>query len=193
MFTGIIEAQATVQAVGEGRLTVTRPGSFKDITTGSSVAVSGVCLSIAEFDDDSMTFDVVGETQSKSTLGKLKVGECINLERAMRSDDRFEGHMVQGHVEGVGEVLSIESDGKWTTVTIRIAEDIIPTVVHKGSITIDGVSLTVASVKGCECSIALIPQTLAHTTLGALQKGDCVNIETDVLGRYVHSLVSQQA
>jgi riboflavin synthase len=193
MFTGIIEAQAEVQAVGKGRLTVSRPASFKDIAIGSSIAVAGVCLSITEFNDHSMTFDVVGETQNKTTIGTLQAGEHINLERAMCSDDRFEGHMVQGHVEGVGEVLSVEKEGQWTTITIRLPEDIIPTVVHKGSITIDGVSLTVASVKGCECSIALIPQTLAHTTLGALQKGDCVNIETDVLGRYVHSLVSQQA
>ncbi len=189
MFTGIIEEKASVQRSGDGRLTLSRPESFTDITIGSSIAIAGVCLSVVELDDQSMTFDVVVETMNKSALGALQKGDCVNLERAMRADDRFEGHMVQGHVEGVGEVLSMERD----ELTIKLPGEIIPTVVSKGSITLDGVSLTVASVQGAECSVALIPHTLKSTTLGKLKQGDSVNIETDVLGRYVHSLVSQSA
>jgi len=192
MFTGIIEERAIVQESGDNRLTLSRPESFQDIAIGSSIAVAGVCLSVVALNDRSMTFDVIGETLQRSTLGTLRKGESVNLERAMRADDRFEGHMVQGHVEGTGEILSKEQNGTRTLLTIRLPEELIPTVVSKGSITLDGVSLTVASIQGSECSVALIPHTLEYTTLGELSQGDSVNIETDVLGRYVHSLLSRQ-
>ncbi|PIR53127.1 riboflavin synthase [Candidatus Peregrinibacteria bacterium CG10_big_fil_rev_8_21_14_0_10_49_10] len=188
MFTGIIEAQAHIESVGEGRITLTRPSSFTDIRIGSSVSVAGVCLTVVELSDTHMTFDVVGETRAKSTLGQRTHGDAVNLERAMQATDRFEGHMVQGHIQGVGEVRTITKDGNWTTVHIRLPKELLSTVVTKGSISIDGVSLTVASVTGDECRIALIPQTLEYTTLGRLKAGDRVNIETDVLGRYIHSL-----
>ena len=181
-----------MQESGDNRLTLSRPESFQDIAIGSSIAVAGVCLSVVALNDRSMTFDVIGETLQRSTLGTLRKGESVNLERAMRADDRFEGHMVQGHVEGTGEILSKEQNGTRTLLTIRLPEELIPTVVSKGSITLDGVSLTVASIQGSECSVALIPHTLEYTTLGELSQGDSVNIETDVLGRYVHSLLSRQ-
>tara|TARA_Y100000310_G_C20596680_1_gene770878 strand:- start:322 stop:990 length:669 start_codon:yes stop_codon:yes gene_type:complete len=192
MFTGIIEVKGIVESVDGGQLILARPSSFTDISMGSSIAVGGVCLTIVEFDEQSMTFDVVGETREKSTLGALQKGDIVNLERAMKAEDRFEGHIVQGHTEGVGEIISVEQDGPWTNLIINLSDDVVPTVVQKGSITIDGVSLTVASVTGNECRIALIPQTIEHTTLGELKKGDHVNIETDVLGRYVHSLATQK-
>lgn len=190
MFTGIIEAKGAIQAVGDGQLTITRPSLFRDVDVGSSISVAGVCLTVTMLDADSMTFDVVGETLKKSTIGALRTGSQVNLERAMQTGDRFEGHVVQGHTEGVGEVTSISVDGIWTVMTIRLSEELRPMVIAKGSIAIDGVSLTVASVDEHTCRIALIPQTLRSTTLGELREGDTVNIETDVLGRYVRSLVA---
>lgn len=331
MFTGIIEVTAQVLESADGKLVLERPVSFDDMKIGSSICVSGVCLSIVEFDDQSMRFDVVAETLSKTTLGELKVGDAVNLERALKVSDRFEGHIVQGHSEGVGvieslapspnpppwagegvrrglrrayypgrvlgerarnmrkiptksermmwqmlrrdqlgvyfrrqwpvnkfimdffcteKLLGIEIDGPiheeqkeydayrddellslgirilhFTSadveenpdlvineiksalqsplppptgegtgkgaqnllLTITLPPELSPFVIQKGSITIDGVSLTVASFSDNLCTVALIPHTLSNTTLGSLKTGDRVNIETDILGRYVLS------
>lgn len=183
MFTGVIEAAARVEQAFPGVLCVSRPAGFDDLKTGSSVSVAGVCLSVTALTPASITFDVVGETQRLSTLGALKPGDRVNLERALPAGGRFEGHVVQGHVEGVGEVVSLRSDGAWTTLAVRLPEACAAYAVPKGSIAIDGVSLTVASVEGGICTAALIPHTLAHTTLGCLRPGGRVNIETDVLVR----------
>jgi len=193
MFTGIIEETAIVLSVGGGRLTLSRPASFVDIAVGSSIAVAGVCLTVIKLDAESLAFDVMGETRNKSTLGTIREGECVNLERALCAGDRFEGHMVQGHAEGVGKVVSRERHGEWALLVVQLPEELVPAVTHKGSIALDGVSLTVVSLQGAQCSVALIPHTLEHTTLGLRKTGDTVNVETDVIGRYVRSLTSRIA
>jgi len=190
MFTGIIEEKGKVQAIGDNQLILSRPTSFKDVSIGSSIAVAGVCLSIVAMDDTSLTFDVMDETLRMSALKDLKTGDLVNLERAMRADARFEGHIVQGHTEGIGEIIHIEKEGSSTLLTIRLPKETLSSVVSKGSIALDGVSLTVVSVEDDACRVALIPHTMGNTTLGDLKVGDCINIETDVLGRYVHALAS---
>lgn len=191
MFTGIIEEMAKVTGVSEGKLSLTRPSSFTDVAIGSSIAVEGVCLSIIELSPETMSFDVIGETQNKTTLGSVKEGDMLNLERALKVSERFDGHIVQGHVEGVGELRRISTDEKWTVFTVSLPENVSQFVVPKGSITFNGVSLTVAECNEHECSTALIPHTLKHTTLGGLREGDRVNIESDILGRYIHSIASK--
>ncbi|MDD5055340.1 MAG: riboflavin synthase [Candidatus Peribacteraceae bacterium] len=180
MFTGIIEATATVMQNQHGSLTLTRPATFNDLSIGMSICNSGVCLSITEFDASSMTFDVIDATRSKSTLGKLKKGDRVNLERALPANGRFDGHIVLGHCEAVGKVLKAG-----TTVVISIPSPLRPYVVPHGSITINGVSLTIASLEQSTVTVALIPLTLEGTNLGELKTGDIVNIETDILGRYI--------
>ena len=181
VFTGIIEAQAAVVQKTDRQLAVERPPSFMDIAIGSSIAVSGVCLSVIQFGDTTMAFDVVPETWSRTKLGSLQAGDRVNLERAMPANGRFEGHIVQGHVEGTAEVIALSDTH---VLTLRLPSELILYVVPKGSIAIDGVSLTVATVDGDQCAIALIPHTLKQTTLGNLHIGDTVNVETDILGRY---------
>ncbi len=184
MFTGIIEATAQVLKNADGTLILERPAMFDDIKLGSSICVSGVCLSIVEFDDKSMRFDVVAETMRKTKLGDLKIGDAVNLERAMKADGRFEGHVVQGHVEGTATVKELNAQHE---LKIELPVEFEAFVVQKGSITIDGVSLTVANIADTLCTVALIPHTLSITTLGTLKSGDRVNIETDILGRYILS------
>lgn len=179
MFTGIIEATAKVLDNTGNRLVLERPAMFDDIKLGSSIAVSGVCLSVVYFDDTSMSFDVVAETLSKTKLGTLQKNDRVNLERSMKASDRFEGHIVQGHVEGVATVVTAGS-----TLVIALPEHLAANVIPKGSIALDGVSLTVASLNDHHCTIAIIPHTLKLTTLADLREKDVVNIETDVLARY---------
>ncbi len=188
MFTGIIEAQAEIMKMTDNGIFVERPENFDDIKIGSSISVSGACLSVVSFDSDSMEFDVVSETFQITKLGSLKVGDRVNLERAMKASDRFEGHVVQGHIEGVGEVVSEKQEIESGKLIIKIPENLLIFIVSKGSITIDGVSLTVASISGNEITVALIPHTLKNTTLGFLNNGDKVNIETDVLVRHAKQL-----
>jgi len=190
MFTGIIEEMAEIVSLSENKLTLSRPDSFSDVAIGSSIAVAGVCLSAIDRTRDSMTFDVVGETLRKTTLGSLQPGARVNLERALPANGRFDGHIVQGHAEGVGEVTGVKQDGEWTLLTVTLPKDVLPYVVSKGSLAIDGVSLTIAEKGVQSCTVALIPHTMAHTTLGVLREGDAVNIETDILGRYIHSMAS---
>ena len=213
MFTGIIEATARVQSSAPGILTIERPASFDDLRRGSSVSVQGVCLTVRDLNSTSMTFDVVPETLSRTALGKLRAGDRVNLERAMSASARLDGHIVQGHVEGIGIVAGSSpaphSLGEATAVAtaggeggllvarsaaqeeamliVRIPKELRQNVIEKGSIAIDGVSLTVASLEGDQCTVALIPMTIAETTLGSLKPGDPVHIETDVLVRSRHS------
>ncbi|HVW67307.1 MAG TPA: riboflavin synthase [Candidatus Peribacteraceae bacterium] len=184
MFTGIIETTAEVLRKSDHSLTIQRPAVIDDIRMGSSISISGVCLSVVEFDTHSMTFDVVDETLTRTTLGALKTGDTVNLERSMRADGRFEGHIVQGHVEGTGKVTSLKPQASGMEMTIELPDHLLPLVVEKGSIAVDGVSLTVAKLNGNMCTIAVIPHTLSMTTLGHKKEGDRVNIETDILARY---------
>lgn len=193
MFTGIIETTAKVLEKTSRGLTIERPKSFADLKIGSSVSVAGVCLSVIKLTKTSMQFEVVPETLKKSRLGTLKKGERVNLERAMRAGERLDGHVVQGHVEGKATVTNFglritksrnpQSAIRNSTLVLRVDHNLMRFIVQKGSIAIDGVSLTVADVDGETVTIALIPHTLKHTTLGSLKKGDRVNVETDILIR----------
>lgn len=182
MFTGIIEAMTEVLANDRKRLILERPRDFKDLRQGSSICVSGACLTVVARTKTSLSFQLTRETRRRTTLGSLRKGDRVNLERALAVGGHFEGHMVQGHVEGVGKVLEVKSG----YLIIAIPKAFLPFVVEKGSIAIDGVSLTVAQLQENRCTIATIPYTLSHTTLGSLKAGDNVNIETDVLARYAH-------
>lgn len=195
MFTGIVETTAEILEKTDTGLVIARPAMFDDLTVGSSVSVNGACLSVVQFDDTSMSFYVLPETWAKTNLGDLQIGDPVNVERALGANGRFEGHIVQGHVEGTGTVTRCEksTDSPWATLVIRLPDDIVPFVVYKGSISINGVSLTVVSIEQSLCEIALIPQTLDATNLGKLRIGDRVNIETDVFARYIESFLSKRA
>jgi riboflavin synthase len=190
MFTGIVETKATVHGKTDTGLTLRRPGFFDDLAVGCSIAVAGVCLSVVTFDETTMAFNVVGETWARTNLGDRRPGEPVNVERSVRAGGRLEGHIVQGHVEGTAEVIELATDGPWTRLAIHIPEALRPFVVSKGAVALDGVSLTVATVRGQRCEVALIPHTLDVTTLGLLRPGDRVNVETDVIARYCQSLVA---
>ena len=180
MFTGIIETMAKVVQKTDSGMVIARPLSFDDVKIGSSISVSGVCLSVVQLTESQMSFDVVPETWSRTKLGSVRQGDAVNLERSLKASDRFEGHIVQGHVEGTGSVTDIHSG----EMKISLPMPLMKHVVEKGSIALDGVSLTVAKIDGDVVTVALIPHTLKVTTLGTLHTGDLVNIETDILGRY---------
>jgi len=188
VFTGLIEEVAEVLKRTDHGLLIARPAPFNDIRIGSSIAVSGACLTIASLTDQSMGFDVHEETWARTKLGTLKKGDLVNLERALKAGERFEGHIVQGHVDCVGAV-SIFSRGsgasRETYLTVRFPPPLRDLIVEKGSIAVDGVSLTVAHVDDEAFTVALIPETLTKTTFGNLQVGEGVNLEADILGKYV--------
>ena len=188
MFTGIIEATARVLKAGKGRLVLERPVIFDDIKLGSSVSVSGVCLTVTTMDARSLTFDVMPETIAKTTIGGLSAGDPVNLERALPAHGRFEGHVVQGHVEGVGEVVGVVNDRTDVRVTILVSQNLRKLIIPKGSVAVDGISLTVAEAGPETFTVALIPTTLASTTLGGKRMGEKVNIETDILVRTLVAL-----
>lgn len=193
MFTGIVEEIGVVVALEErpdaARLTVEGPLVTSDVHPGDSIAVNGVCLTVVDPGEDRFSADVMAETLRRSSLGALSVGSPVNLERAARVDARIGGHIVQGHVDGVAVVRSIEPSENWTTVSFELPDGLARYVVEKGSITVDGVSLTVVSVDDTSFSVSLIPVTLTHTILGSRSVGDRVNIEVDVLAKYVERLV----
>jgi riboflavin synthase len=193
MFTGIIETTAEVLSRTSGGLVLARPAFFKDLKKGSSVCVSGACLTVTKLTAKSMAFDVVPETWRRTTLGTLEEGNVVNLERALPATGRFDGHIVQGHVEGVGIVRAVSRQRSAVSITIALPSSLLPSVVSKGSIALDGVSLTVAAVKGNACTVALIPETLQRTTLGLLKKGSRVNVETDILARFTRPVRSRSS
>jgi riboflavin synthase len=192
MFTGIVEELGAVRSLVAGRLVVGCPLVATDSTLGASVAVNGTCLTVVERTDDTLAFDLSGETLDRTALGSVRAGDRVNLERPVTLAARLGGHLVQGHVDGVGRVVAVDgsADGG-ATLTVRIPEELEALVVQKGSIAIDGISLTVAAIDGSELRIALIPHTLAVTTLGAAAAGDPVNIEVDMVGRYVARLMER--
>lgn len=193
MFTGIVEQIGEIRDVidGEGgrRVLISAPG-LADMPIGASISVNGVCLTAVATDHDAVAVDVVPETLQRSNLGSLTPSTKVNLERAMPADGRFDGHIVQGHVDGTGTVSEIEEAPEGGVVmTIEPADSLRRYVVEKGSITVDGVSLTVAAVVGDGFAVALIPHTLEMTTLGLRNPGDRVNLEVDVLAKYVERLL----
>jgi riboflavin synthase len=185
MFTGIVEEVGIVRALNGARLEVDCRGAAMDSEVGASVAVGGVCITVIERTGDRLAFDLSLETLSRTTLGELSPGDGVNLERPLRLSDRLGGHLVQGHVDGIGRVESLVPEEGGATLTVRYPEDLARYLVEKGSVTVDGVSLTITSVAGGRFSVALIPHTLAATTLGALATGDGVNLEADVVAKYV--------
>ncbi|MFF0316088.1 riboflavin synthase [Micromonospora sp. NPDC005252] len=194
MFTGIVEELGEIVRVtataGDSALVVVRgPLVTSDARHGDSIAVNGVCLTVVDAADGIFTADVMGETLRRSALGALRPGDPVNLERAAALGSRLGGHLVQGHVDGVGELISREPAEQWETVRFRLPAALARYVVEKGSITIDGVSLTVAEVGADEFAVGLIPTTLKLTTLGAKGVGDPVNLEVDVLAKYVERLL----
>lgn len=197
MFTGIVEEMGRVESVvpsGEGlRLRIHAVTVVSDLPIGSSVAVDGVCLTVVEVDGDALQVDVVPETMSRTTLGRLGVGDPVNLERAMAASGRFDGHVVQGHVDGVGSISSISAHGDDVRFGVECPPDLLRYVVEKGSITVSGVSLTVAALGPDGFEVALIPHTLAVTSLGRREAGDAVNLEVDILAKYVERLLEARA
>jgi riboflavin synthase len=194
MFTGIVEELGEVTALtdlGDSvRLTVRGPAVVADAAHGDSIAVNGVCLTVVEATSDGFTADVMRETLDRSSLGALATGDPVNLERPMRLDGRLGGHLVQGHVDGTGSIVERSPSEHWELVRISLPRDLARYVVLKGSITVDGVSLTVAAVDDESFSVSLIPTTLELTTLGRKQVGDPVNLEVDVVAKYVERLLA---
>lgn len=190
MFTGIVEERGTVREVGGGRLAIAARHVLSDSDVGASLAVNGVCLTVVARGEDRLDFDLSGETLARSSLGGLAPGDPVNLERPVSLSARLGGHLVQGHVDGVGEIAGSERDGQGgVTLSVRVPERLHRYVVEKGSITVDGVSLTVAAVVAEQIRIALIPHTLEVTSLGAVERGDRVNLEVDVIAKYVERLM----
>lgn len=189
MFTGLVETQATIneidaEAAGK-RITLERPREFGDCRLGDSIALNGCCLTIVELDAERMVFQAGEETLSRTNLGRLQIGSRVNCERAMRLGDRIGGHLVSGHIDAVGTVTSRADDNEWSKIFFSAPPGLMRQVVSKGSIAVDGTSLTVVDVTDTEFSVALIPHTLEVTTLGQLRCGDEVNLETDLLAKYV--------
>ena len=193
MFTGIVEELGEVVAVeplqDASRLTVRGPLVTSDAAHGDSIAVNGVCLTVVSNEGGAFTADVMSETLKRSSLGALGAGSRVNLERAVRVSDRLGGHVVQGHVDGTGVVEQVTPDEHWTVVRVSLPGDLARYVVEKGSITVDGVSLTVSAVGADFFEVSLIPTTLGLTTLGTKGTGDPVNLEVDVMAKYVEKLL----
>lgn len=193
MFTGIIETVGTVTAVEGGpdgkRLTIESDLVTSDLDVGDSVSVNGVCLTATTIAGSRFTVDTIIETLDRTNLGSLEVGSGVNLERAMPASGRFDGHVVQGHVDGIGLVAGIEPEGTGQRWTITAAPELLRYVVEKGSITVNGVSLTVAAVADDAFQIALIPHTLEVTSFSDASDGDAVNLEVDILAKYVERLL----
>lgn len=193
MFTGIVEERGTVASIEQltnaARVAIRGSVVLSDVRAGDSIAVNGVCLTVVDLGPDFFTADVMEETLKRSSLDGVGAGSEVNLERAARLDSRLGGHLVQGHVDGTGEVLAIEPDAHWTAMRISLPVDLGRYVVEKGSITVDGVSLTVVAVDDEGFSVSLIPTTLAETTLGSRKVGDRVNLEVDAIAKYVERLM----
>jgi riboflavin synthase len=191
MFTGIVEELGAVLERSQDRITVSCRTVLADAEVGSSIAVNGVCLTVVDRGPGNLGFDLSEETIRRTGLARLSPGDPVNLERPVTLATRLGGHLVQGHVDGVGEVVGVEADrtgGAW--LTIRPPAELLRYLVEKGSVSVDGVSLTVAGLDGDAFSVALIPHTLAVTTLGTTRMGESVNLEVDVLAKYVERLLT---
>ena len=196
MFTGLIEALGVVREViptGAGRdLVIETPTIAADLALGESVAVNGCCLTVVVHDAETCRFQASPETLRRTNLGDLKIGDRVNLERSLRIGDRLGGHIVQGHIDGVGRIERLLSDGDWVLFWFSCPLELAAQMVSKGSVAVDGVSLTLVEVEESRFSVALIPHTLAQTTLGIKRPGDAVNLETDLMAKYVQKYLTAQ-
>ena len=193
MFTGIIEEVGVVKQIKQGArsavITIGARRVMEDIHLGDSIAMNGVCLTVTSFDKNSYSVDVMHETLRRTNLGELKSGSRVNLERAMAADGRFGGHIVAGHIDDTGRITSMEKDDNAIWITVQTTSAVLRYIVEKGSITIDGISLTVAAVEADRFSVSVIPHTAAVTVLGGKRPGDPVNLEADLIGKYVEKLL----
>jgi riboflavin synthase len=194
MFTGIIEEVGTVldiQGMGKGsRLRIAASAVLKDVRLGDSIAVNGVCLTVTSYSSEMFTADVVPETMRRTNLHTLRAGSPVNLERAMSMDRRFGGHIVTGHIDGVGELVSIHQEDNAHVLTVRASASILRYILPKGSVALNGISLTVMDVQDDTFRVSLIPHTRGVTTAGTLRPGSQINIECDIIGKYVERLLS---
>lgn len=198
MFTGLVEGLGTIthiKEVGPGVDVTIQPAPEirqEEAAIGDSVAINGCCLTVIRIEEAGWVFQAGSETLSRTNLGELEVGSVVNLERSLRPTDRMGGHFVQGHVDSTGNVDAIEQEGEWTSLWFKVPTKLTKQMVSKGSITVDGVSLTLVNVEADRFSVALIPHTLEVTTLGRRQVGDTVNIETDIIGKYMEKMLVKE-
>jgi len=189
MFTGIVEEVGTIRGTTSSSLTIEAQNILEGMKPGDSIAVNGVCLTVTVVQGDSFYVDVMPETIRRSNLGRLHYGDTVNLERALRADARFGGHFVQGHVDGVGTVVSLSPEEEAVIVRVSIPAEVARYVVSRGFIALDGVSLTVIDHDDFSLSVSLVTYTREHTTLGSKKPGDIVNLEVDIIAKYVEQLV----
>ena len=196
MFTGIIEEVGVIKSIRMGAqtavITIEAEKVLEDIHLGDSIAMNGVCLTVTSFDSHSYSVDIMHESLKRNNLGSMKSGSRVNLERAMAADGRFGGHIVAGHVDGTGKITSMEKDDNAVWIYIQAEPSVLKYIVEKGSITIDGISLTVAKVDEKSFAVSVIPHTGTHTTLLEKKPGDTVNLENDMIGKYVEKLLNYQ-
>lgn len=196
MFTGIIEEIGTIKSINStgisSQLCISANTILKDTKIGDSIAVNGVCLTVTSIKSNLFTADVMAETLRRSNLGSLIPQSKVNLERAMPANGRFGGHIVSGHIDGTGTIVETKPEGNAVWIKINCSDNLLKYIIHKGSITIDGISLTVAKVTDSDFSVSIIPHTAANTTLLQKKSGDVVNLENDVVGKYIEKLLSFQ-
>jgi len=190
MFTGIIEELGTVVSLQSGRLTVRCSTVRQDLSEGASIAVNGVCLTAVDLRSDTFSADLAPETLRRSNLGDLRAGSRVNLERPLSANGRLDGHIVQGHVDGTGELLALEAlgDENWW-LRVRVPTELDPFLVYKGSVALDGISLTIAALEGDMLSVTIIPHTYRNTTLSGYRPGARLNLECDILAKHVEKLL----
>lgn len=192
MFTGIIEETGTVLSFGNGKIQLSAKKVLENSKIGDSISVNGVCLTITKMNSNDFYADVMNETLSRSNLGSLKKGGTVNLERAMAANGRFGGHFVSGHIDGTGKITKIQNDGNAIWIYISAPKEILNLIIEKGSVAIDGISLTVAKVSSEDFAVSVIPHTSEETTLTSKKIGDVVNLENDIIGKYVQKLLKKQ-
>ena len=188
MFTGIIEEVGALERLAGGEIAIRAKKVLEDVALGDSIAVNGICLTVTHFDAAHFTADVMPETVRRTSLAELKRGSRVNLERALTLRSRLGGHIVSGHIDGVGTIAAMQEEGNAILLTVRASADVLRYVVEKGSVALDGISLTVARVSAADFTVSLIPHTREITNLREKRMGSRLNIETDILGKYVEKL-----
>ena len=190
MFTGIIEELGTIDSFGKGTIKINCKKILEDAKIGDSISVNGICLTITTFNADSFNADVMPETVRRTSLENLRKGDCVNLERALKLSDRLGGHIVSGHIDGTGTIKSMRTEGNAIIVTIQADKNLLKYIVSKGSVALDGMSLTVVDIKSDSFSVSLIPHTRDVTNFQYKKVGSLLNIETDIIAKYVESFIS---
>ncbi|MBR2179837.1 MAG: riboflavin synthase [Selenomonadaceae bacterium] len=193
MFTGIVEELGTLGGLSKGKIIIKCQKMLEDVKIGDSISVNGICLTVTAFNDSSFTADVMPETIRRTSLDNLKTGDIVNLERALRLGDRLGGHIVSGHIDGIGKIKSMKTEGNAIIVTIETKKELLRQIAAKGSVALDGMSLTVVDVGNTEFSVSLIPHTREVTNFKTKKINSLINIETDVLAKYVERLLNHKS